>query len=130
MNETWVEARRRRPGPEVLREFRAVTARRSAALRAMTEEAFGAIGWSPVGQVPYRVFMEVRVFDSWVHEQDVRRALGRPGGRGGAGEAITLDRTVGAMGSWSGEKVAPPEGTAVVWRVGGGAGRRRARSPW
>ncbi|MGH9090294.1 MAG: maleylpyruvate isomerase N-terminal domain-containing protein [Acidimicrobiales bacterium] len=123
VNETWVEARRGRPGNEVLEELRSVTARRSAALRAMTEEAFEEIGWSPVGQVPYRVFMEVRVFDCWVHEQDVRRALGRPGGLGGAGEVITLERMAGAMPFVVGRKVAPPDGTVVMWRVGGRDGR-------
>ena len=118
-NETWVEARRGRSGPEVLQEFRQVTARRLDVLASMPRAKFDEIGWSPVGQVPYRVFMEVRVFDSWVHEQDVRRAVGRPGGLGGAGEAVTLDRMIGAMGYVVGRKVAPPDGTVVVWRICG-----------
>ena len=122
-NETWVEARRARPGSQVLQEFRQVTARRLDVLASMPETAFDEIGWSPVGQVPYRVFMEVRVFDSWVHEQDVRWAVGRPGGLGGAGEAVTLDRMIGAMGYVVGRKVAPPDGTVVVWRIGGRVGR-------
>lgn len=119
VNETWVAARRAVPGPEVLDEFRTVARRRLEALRAMPDERFEEIGWSPVGQVPYRTFMEVRVFDCWVHEQDVRRALGRPGGLGGAGEAVTLDRMAAAMGFVVGRKVSPPDGTTVVWRIEG-----------
>lgn len=118
-NEAWVDARRDRPGPDVLREFREVTARRLDVLDSLPPAAFDEIGWSPVGQVPYRVFMEVRAFDSWVHEQDVRRAVGRPGGLGGAGESITLGRMVGAMGYVVGRKVGPSDGTVVVWRISG-----------
>ena len=45
----------------------------------MTEEELATLGWSPIGEVPYREFMRVRVFDSWMHEQDIRRAPDRPG---------------------------------------------------
>ena len=119
INEAWVDARRATPGSEVLDEFEVVTARRLEALRAMPAERFDVVGWSPVGEVPYREFMAVRAFDSWVHEQDIRRALDRPGGRGGAGEAVTLQRIASAMGYVVGRNVAPPDGTAVVWRLTG-----------
>ena len=87
MNEAWVEARRTVPGAEVLAEFVEITDRRLDALRAMPAEQFDEVGWSPVGEVPYREFMETRVLDTWAHEQDIRRALGRPGRsqRGGRG---------------------------------------------
>ena len=119
MNEAWVAARRDRPGDDVVAEFTAVTARRLDELRALGPENWEQVGWSPVGDVPYREFMVVRVFDSWVHEQDARRALGRPGGRGGAGERITVERVVSAMGYVVGKKVAPPEGASIVWEVTG-----------
>ncbi len=88
INEAWVGARRPVPGDEMLAEFVETTAT-SRGLRpcAMSPEEFDVIGPSPIGQVPYREFMETRVIDSWAHEQDVRRALGRPGGRNGPGEA-------------------------------------------
>lgn len=119
LNEAWVADRRRVPGDEVLAEFEEVTGRRLAELRAMPEERFEVVGWSPIGQVPYREFMDVRVLDSWAHEQDVRRALGRPGGRGGAGESVTLQRAAAAMGYVVAKKVGAPDGTAVVWEVAG-----------
>jgi len=123
MNEAWIAARRPRPGEEVLAELRTITARRLAQLRAMTPEEFEVVGWSPVGDVPYREFMEVRVFDCWVHEQDIRQALGRPGGRGGPGEAGVLQRVGDAMGYVVGHNVKPPDGTTVVFDLTGAAQR-------
>lgn len=119
LNEAWVAARRERSGEEVLREFREVTGRRLRELQAMNDRDFEREGWSPIGSVPYRRFMWLRVMDSWVHEQDVRAALQRPGGRGGAGERETLDRTSTAMPYVVGRKVRPPRGTVVRWEVSG-----------
>lgn len=119
MNEPWVAERRRRPGDELVAEFSAVTARRLAELRGFGSERFDLVGWSPIGDVPYRQFMEIRAFDCWIHEQDIRRALGRPGGRGGAGEALTIARTVMNLPYVVGRRARAPEGSTVVWRVAG-----------
>ncbi len=124
LNEAWVAARRAMPGNEVLEEFIETTNRRFDALRAMPKAKFDEVGWSPVGQVPYREFMETRVLDTWAHEQDVRRALGRPGGRNGAGEATTLDRCERSMPFVVGKRVAPPDGTTVLFAVVGVMGRK------
>ncbi len=124
MNEAWVEARRATPGSAVLAEFVEVTNRRIEELRAMPTLRFEEIGWSPVGEVPYREFMETRILDSWAHEQDIRRALGRPGGRNGVGEATTLDRCERTMPYVVGKRVAPAEGTSVLFAVVGVMGRQ------
>jgi uncharacterized protein (TIGR03083 family) len=112
------------PGEEVLDEFVEVTNRRFESLRAMPPAKFDEVGWSPVGEVPYREFMETRVLDSWAHEQDIRRALARPGGRNGAGEATTLDRCARAMPFVVGKRVAPPDGTSVLFVVVGVMGKK------
>ena len=72
-----------------------------------------------MGERPYAVFMEVRVFDSWVHEQDVRLALDRPGGSGNQASALSLDRVQGAMGYVVGKQAGCPEGSAVRFAVAG-----------
>jgi hypothetical protein len=77
------------------------------------------VGWSPVGQVPYAVFMEVRAFDSWVHEQDARRALDRPGGSGNLASAISLGRVEAAMPFVVGKKAACTVGTTVRFDIAG-----------
>jgi len=124
MNEVWVEARRPTPGNDVFAEFAETTNQRLDELRAMPKDAFDKIGWSPVGQVPYREFMETRILDSWAHEQDIRRAVGRPGGRNGVGEAVTLDRCEHSMPFVVGKRVAPPDGTSVLFAVNGVMGRQ------
>ena len=78
-NERWLESYRDWPGAKVLDEFRAVTASRLDALRALTQEDWDREGFTPEGPGPYRKFMEIRVFDCWYHDQDIREAVGRPG---------------------------------------------------
>jgi putative sterol carrier protein len=70
--------------------------------------------------------MEVRVFDCWVHEQDVRRALDRPGGDGNHASGISLGRMEGAMPYVVGKKAGCAEGTAVRFEVDGRGGDARA----
>jgi uncharacterized protein (TIGR03083 family) len=118
-NEPWIAVRRARSGPEVHAEFVEVTTRRLAQLGELTEEEWAAVGWSPVGPRPHAVFMEVRVFDSWVHEQDARRALDRPGGCGGRASAMSLDRVQGAMGFVVAKQAGCPDGTSVRFDLSG-----------
>ena len=123
LNEAWGEARRPVPGHDVLAEVVETTGRRLDALRGLPVAEFDRVGWSPIGEVPYREFMTTRILDSWAHEQDMRRALDRPGGRNGAGEATVLDRCEQTMPYVVGKRVAPPDGTSVLFVVTGVMGR-------
>lgn len=119
MNETWVAVRRAVPGNDVLAEFRKVTSQRLAALAGLSADEWAEVGFSPIGQVPYADFMDVRVFDSWVHEQDVRLALDRPGGGDGLASHIALDRVRGAMPFVVGKKAGTPDGAVVRFDLTG-----------
>jgi uncharacterized protein (TIGR03083 family) len=118
-NEPFVAVRRARPGPAVRAEFIEVTTTRLAQLDALSAAEWAAPGWSPVGEVPRTEFMMVRVYDSWVHEQDVRVALDRPGGSGNVASALSLDRVQGAMPFVVGKKAGCDDGTAVRFDVAG-----------
>ncbi|HUD16175.1 MAG TPA: maleylpyruvate isomerase N-terminal domain-containing protein, partial [Acidimicrobiales bacterium] len=124
MNEACVEARRAIPGDAVSAELADAINRRIDELRAMPTDRFDQVGWSPVGEVPYREFMETRVIDTWAHEQDIRRSVGRPGGRNGVGESAVLVRCEQAMPFVVGKRVAPPDGTSVLFSVRGLMGRQ------
>jgi uncharacterized protein (TIGR03083 family) len=109
----------------VLEDFRAITAARLAMLRAMGDEEFSRPTPSPIGTVPYRDFMRLRVFDCWVHEQDIRRALGLPATMDGMDGHIArqaVERMAVAMPYVVGKRVAPPDGTTVVFAVTDSAG--------
>jgi uncharacterized protein (TIGR03083 family) len=125
-NEPYVAVRRGQSGPAVLAEFVAVTTTRLDQLAALSAAEWAAIGYSPMGQVPHAEFMTARVFDSWVHEQDVRRALDRPGGSGNAASAISLGRIQDAMPFVVGKKAGCAEGTAVRFDVSGPGDDARA----
>ncbi len=124
--EGWVEERRDRPGTDVAAEFDDVTARRLAQLGALTEEEWDRIGWSPIGNVPYRAFMVVRVFDCWMHEQDMRRAVGRAGHLEGPAVEVALGHFSTALGFVVGKSAGAPQGSSVVFAVHGPTTRRYA----
>lgn len=123
-NEAWVAARRGIPGREVLEEFREVTARRLEQLEGLPPERFDEVGPSPVGQVPYREFMHVRVMDCWVHEQDIRVATGRPGHAAGPAAQISVDRIASAMPFVVGKRAEVPDGKGVRFELAGSPARR------
>jgi uncharacterized protein (TIGR03083 family) len=125
-NEPYVAVRRGQSGPAVLAEFVAVTTTRLDQLDALSAAQWAAIGYSPMGQVPHAEFMTARVFDSWVHEQDVRRALHCPGGSGNTASAISLGRIQDAMPFVVGKKAGCAEGTAVRFDVSGPGDDARA----
>lgn len=123
-NEAWVAPRRSLPGAVVLAEFVEVTHRRLAQLRQLAPERFEDLVPSPAGTVPYREFMDVRLMDCWVHEQDIRVATGRPGHGGGAVAQLALGRLVAAMPFVVGKRAAAPEGSWVRFDLMGPPDRR------
>jgi uncharacterized protein (TIGR03083 family) len=119
VNEAWVDERRGRAGDEIAAEFREITAERLAQLQAMSPEDWDRVGFTPEGEGPYRQFMAIRVFDCWEHEQDVRRATGRPGHLDGPVAAHSVQKVAAALGYIVGKKAAAPDGTTVVFDITG-----------
>jgi uncharacterized protein (TIGR03083 family) len=123
-NELWVVALADLPRAEVLDQFVEVTEARRKALAGMTEEDFAAPSWTPIGQADYRRFMQIRVFDCWVHEQDVRDAVGRSGHESGPAAEQSLDEIVRALGYLIGKRAAAPAGSSVRVELTGPVTRR------
>jgi uncharacterized protein (TIGR03083 family) len=118
-NEAVVEVRRSWSGRQVLDELREVSEERLAQLGEMSDEDLAKDSWTPVGPGTYRDLIKVRAFDAWVHEQDIREAVGRPGHLEGPVAENALARCLMAMPFVVGKKAAAPEGSTVVFEVGG-----------
>jgi uncharacterized protein (TIGR03083 family) len=118
-NEAWVVALRDRPHAGLLDDFRAVAADRLASLRAMSTEEFNAPSWTPAGQATYARFMQIRIFDCWMHEQDIRAAVGIPGNESGAAAEEVLDEVIKALGYIVGKRGRAPDGSSVLIRLTG-----------
>ena len=119
VNEIGVDVRRPRPGAQVLAEFRQVTGERLARLRTLTGQDLAAPVATPAGPGTMADLLTLRVMDSWMHEQDIRRATGRPGHADGpaAGEAVGYFTRF--LPYVVGKRAAAPDGSKVVFRVGG-----------
>jgi len=124
VNEHEVDARRPRTGAAVLAEWDDLTALRLRTLRDADEAYFDAPAQTPTGAGTVADFLHIRVLDCWSHEQDMRRAVGRPGGFDGASAAHTLDRLSRTLPIVIGKRAATPDGGAVVVDITGPVARR------
>ncbi|MET0837556.1 MAG: maleylpyruvate isomerase family mycothiol-dependent enzyme [Marmoricola sp.] len=113
--EQGVLARRDRDLDDVAAEIEQAVATRHAALLADPPTDPKAAPPKTPGDVPwdFQTLLSNRPFDVWMHEQDIRRAIGRPGGYDGPAAAHAL-RTCGrALPMVVGKRVSPPPGTTV-----------------
>ena len=122
MNECWVRHLSAEAGADVLKRFKDITDDRRKALTGMSAEEWDAVTLTPVGPESYGRFMRVRVFDCWMHEQDIRQALQRPSSDDqlvGPASALSLDEITGSMGYVVGKRAKAPEGSRVLFELTG-----------
>jgi len=120
-NEIGVDARRPLPGAQVLAEFRQVTGERLAQLRSLTGPQLAEPVVTPAGPGTMAEMLTLRVMDSWMHEQDIRRATGCPGHSSGPAAGEALGYLTRFLPYVVGKRAAAPEGSKVVFRIGGSA---------
>jgi len=105
----------------IVDELETATATRLAELRAaMPTDAAGVppitpggIGWT------WETLLSNRPVDVWMHEQDIRRAVDRPGGLDTTPARHTLGVFLRGLPYVVGKRVGPPAGTTVVLDVTG-----------
>lgn len=105
----------------IIEEIRAATSRRHGwLLDHMPEDASARPEVTP-GGVPWdwRTLLRNRPLDVWMHEQDIRRAVGRPGNMDTLGAQHTADYLSEGFGYVVGKNVKPPAGTTAVLAVEG-----------
>jgi uncharacterized protein (TIGR03083 family) len=126
MNECWVHHLSGESGASVLERFRAITNDRRAALTSLSDEEWNAVTPTPVGPESYGRFMRVRVFDCWMHEQDMREALSRPSSDDeldGVASQLALDEIAATMGYVVGKRAKAPDGSRILFELTGPVAR-------
>jgi uncharacterized protein (TIGR03083 family) len=113
-----IDYRRSMPGEQVLAELRTVTARRLEVLRGYDEAALAEEVPFAGRSMPLRNALGIRLFDCWTHSQDIRRALGRPGGLDNPAAALTLTRLLRSMSGLAEDVPAAAGRTLVIATTG------------
>jgi uncharacterized protein (TIGR03083 family) len=106
---------------QIIDEIESSAAKRAGALRAMMPvdptapgDGFAAVvGWD------WATLLSNRVLDQWMHQQDIRRAVDKPGGLAGPGGAHALATFSRSIPYVVGKRVSPPPGSTIVLDVTG-----------
>lgn len=121
--EQGVVARRDATPDELINEIRSsATQRHTALLEAMPDDPdakapgiFGAIGWTQ------GLLLRNRPLDLFMHQQDVRRAVGLPGGLDSKAATHTADYLIESLGFVVAKRAGLPAGSVVELSVDGHA---------
>jgi uncharacterized protein (TIGR03083 family) len=121
--EQGVVARSDRSPDDLINEIREAATRRHTALvadppsdgSARPEQIFGGVGWD------WNTLLRNRPLDVWMHEQDVRRAVGMPGGMDSPAAQHTADYLSESLGMVVAKRVGAQPGTSVVLELEGSA---------
>jgi uncharacterized protein (TIGR03083 family) len=105
--------------PELAAETVRILAARRAQLAASTDEQFGRRSMTPIGEATYHRFMDVRVFDLWVHQRDMAIPLGRPTDDTGPAAGRALDEVHDSIGYIVGKRVGLPDGMSIAFHLTG-----------
>jgi uncharacterized protein (TIGR03083 family) len=136
--EQGVLARRDRDMATLADEIETAAATRYAALQADPPTDGASAPPKTPGDAPWNnaTLLSNRPLDVWMHEQDIRRAIGRPGGFDSSAAHHAIRVFGRALPMVVGKRVAPPVGTTVridvpeaeqSWTVAVGDGGRAAR---
>jgi uncharacterized protein (TIGR03083 family) len=123
MNEHEVDSRRHLSGTQVLNEFKEISALRQSFFDSAPESYFTNESNTPIGKAPMAVFLSIRAMDSWVHEQDIRRAINKPGNQGSLCAELSVDRLLRTLPMVVGKRAKAPEGSVSIIKITGPVNR-------
>jgi len=116
-NEIDVSARRSLSGETILSEFCNITRERIQTPSQLCKNGFSTDVDTPIGPKPFSELLSMRIMDCWLHEQDIRRAVNKPGNLDGDVAEHTVYRLFSAMPYVVGKKVGATSGSTVVFRI-------------
>jgi uncharacterized protein (TIGR03083 family) len=102
---------------------RGIFADRRADLAGLTADDLARPSWTPIGPRSYGGFLEIRIFDFWLHERDVATPLHWPTDDGGPRAEIALGQVESSIGYIVGKKIGLPDGASIVFHLTGPVAR-------
>ena len=96
-----------------------IFADRRADLAGAADADLARPSWTPIGPKTYGRFLEIRIFDFWVHERDITTPLGWPSDDAGPRAEISLGQVESSIGYIVGKKIGLPDGTSIVFHLTG-----------
>lgn len=114
-----VDIRRHHTAPEMTSELEYTIIRRSRQLRNESREPGATVRAIGGGEISLEEQLWARVFDVWVHEQDLRRALDEPGNLASPAAVLARDFVLRALPKLVAHDAAAKPGSAVVFDVHG-----------
>ncbi|WP_030171280.1 maleylpyruvate isomerase family mycothiol-dependent enzyme [Spirillospora albida] len=122
--EAGVHVRRPVPGPEVAAELADVLERRLAQLPGIDPDEPTVLPNGKEGT--YALFVKFRAMDCWTHEQDVRRAVGRPGNLDAPAASCFWDLLGAGLPLVVARRAKAAPGQSVLFRISGPVEHRKA----
>ncbi|GAA1342639.1 MULTISPECIES: maleylpyruvate isomerase family mycothiol-dependent enzyme [unclassified Streptomyces] len=117
--EMQVDVRRHHTSPEMTSELEYTIIRRARQLRNETRDPETMVR-APLGaEQTLELALRMRVFDVWVHEQDLRATLGRPGNLDSPGATVVRDTLLEALPKVVAKDAGAPANSAIVLDVHG-----------
>ncbi|MER6033456.1 MULTISPECIES: maleylpyruvate isomerase family mycothiol-dependent enzyme [unclassified Streptomyces] len=117
--EMQVDVRRHHTAPEMTAELEYTVIRRNRQLRNESRDP-GTKVRGPMGtEITLEHAMRTRAFDVWVHEQDLRTALARPGNLDSPGAHVARDMLLEALPRVVAKDANAPRSSAIVFDVHG-----------
>jgi uncharacterized protein (TIGR03083 family) len=96
-----------------------IFAARRADLSGLQTHDLDRPSWTPIGPRSYGGFLEIRIFDFWVHERDITTPLGWPSDDAGARAEIALGQVESSIGYIVGKRIGMPDGSGIVFHLTG-----------
>ncbi|MFD4233829.1 maleylpyruvate isomerase family mycothiol-dependent enzyme [Streptomyces sp. NPDC058542] len=117
--EMQVDVRRHHTSPEITAELEYVLIRRARQIRNESRSPETKVR-APLGaEQTLETALNLRAFDVWVHEQDLRATLGQPGNLDSPGALITRDMLLAGLPKVVAKGAGAPANSAVVFDVHG-----------
>lgn len=110
-------------GAELAAGAATTLSQRRRELAALTTDEWDHRCMTPVGPGTYGRFMEIRIFDLWIHQRDMTIPLGRTTVDSGPAAEITVDEVHNSLGYIVGKKIGLPTGMSVAFHLTGGVTR-------